>query len=103
MVVAPRQVNEMRVRARPQHPRVAVDEVLVPLAELGDFGRADEREIHRPEKDHLPLATMHALGYLLKLLPLLKTYYGVQFEIRKFFSNCQHSNPPITDLNLDLI
>src|SRR6266540_3799789 len=91
MVVAPRQVDEMRVRARAQDLRVAVDKVLVALTKFGDLCRADEREIHRPEKDHLPLAQVRALGDLLKLLLLLQTNYRVQLEIRKFLSHCQHS------------
>src|SRR5882672_8088389 len=103
MVVAPRQVDEVRVSARAQNLRVAVDEVFVALAELGDLRRADECEIHRPEKDHLPLAAVRALGDLLKLFPFLQTHYSVQFEIRKLLSNCQHSNSPITVLNLDVI
>src|SRR5215510_8202903 len=103
MVVAPCQVDEMRVRACAQDLRVAVDEVLVALAKLGNLCRADEREIHRPEKDYLPLALVRALGDLLKLLLLLQTNYCIQLETRKFLSNCQHLTSPITVLNLELI
>src|SRR5215475_10902669 len=103
MVIAPRQVNEMRVRACAQDLRVAVDKVLVALAKLGDLCRADEGEIHRPEKDHLPLASVRALSDLLKLLPLLQTNYRVQLEIRKFLSNCHHLMSPIIVLNLEPI
>src|SRR5262245_42192273 len=103
MVLAPRQVDEMRVRAQAQDLRVALDEVLVALAELGDLRRADEREIHRPKKDHLPLAQVRALGDLLKLLLLLQTNYRVQLEIRKFLSNCQHLISPVPILNLEPI
>src|SRR5262245_28637853 len=103
MVVAPCQVNELRVRACAQNLRVAVGEVFVTLAELGDLRRADESEIHRPEKDYLPPAPVRSLRDLLKLVPLLQANYRFQFEIRKFLSNCQHSISPITVLNLELI
>src|SRR5262245_48137325 len=103
MVAAPRQVDEMRVRARAQDLRVAVDEVLVALAKLGDLCRADECEIHWPEKDHLPLTPVRDLGDLLKLLLLLQPNYRVQLKFRKFLSNCQHLISPIHILNLDLI
>jgi hypothetical protein len=39
-----------------EHLRVAVGEVALALAELRDLGRADEREVHRPEEEHQPLA-----------------------------------------------
>src|SRR5215510_1491032 len=103
MVVAPRQVNEMRIRARAQYLRLTLGEVLVALAELRYLCRTDEREVHRPEKNHLPPATVRALADLLKLLPLLQTYDCVQFIIRKFLSNCQHSISPIMVLNLDSV
>src|SRR5262245_25573990 len=103
MVVAPRQVNEMRIRARAQHLRLTLGEFLVVLAELRDLCRTDECEVHRPEKDHPPPATVRALSDFLKLLTLLQTYDCVQFEIRKFLSNCQHSTSPIINLKLDSV
>ena len=51
-----------RCRCSGRAPRVAVIEVLVLLAELGDLGRADEGEVLRPGKQDQPLALVGVLG-----------------------------------------
>jgi hypothetical protein len=56
MVVAPGQVHVVRVGAGPEHLRVALGKLGILPSELGDLGRANEREVHRPEEDDLPFA-----------------------------------------------
>src|SRR6185436_10664907 len=59
---------ELAVERQPEYLRVAVGEVAVALAELGDLGRTDEREVERPAEQHQPFAGEALLGELLELL-----------------------------------
>jgi hypothetical protein len=56
VVVAPGEVDELGVDAGAEELRVAVEELLVQLAEGGNLGGADEGEVLGPEEDDLPLA-----------------------------------------------
>jgi hypothetical protein len=51
VVVAPGEVDEFGVDAGAEELGVAVEELLVELAEGGDFGGADEGEVLGPEED----------------------------------------------------
>ena len=90
MVLAPRQVDVLAVGARAQHLRVAILELAVLLAELRDLGRADEREVLRPEEDDLPLARVVVVGDVLELLALLEAHGGLELERGELVSNGQH-------------
>src|SRR3546814_3364787 len=62
MVVAPGEIDELRVDRHAIDDGIAVVEVTVQLAEGSDLGRADEGEILRPEEDDLPLALVAVAG-----------------------------------------
>jgi hypothetical protein len=83
-------MHEVRVGARAEQLRVAVGKVAVAAPELGDLGRTDEREVHRPEEDHLPLATVRLVRDRLELFTLLQAHDRLELELRKAISNRQH-------------
>src|SRR6201999_1711177 len=62
MLCAPLKVHELVVDRGAEHLGVAVDEFVVQLAEGGDFGRAHEGEVLRPEENYPPLAFEVATG-----------------------------------------
>jgi hypothetical protein len=80
----------VRVRAGAEHLGVAVLEVAVALAELGDLGRADEREVHRPEEHDLPLARIRRIRDLLELLALVAADRGLQAERGERVADREH-------------
>ena len=55
-------MRELVVDRAAEDLRVAVLEVLVELAEGGDLGGADKREVLRVEEDHAPLASVRLVG-----------------------------------------
>src|SRR5258707_722499 len=54
--LAPGQVHVLAVDAGAEQLRIALGEFAREGAERGNFGRADEGEVHGPEEHHLPLA-----------------------------------------------
>ena len=56
MMLAPRHVNKLGIRAASDHLRVAIRKLAIQLAEAGDFRWTNKREIFRPEEVDLPLA-----------------------------------------------
>src|SRR5262249_9784291 len=74
------------------HLRIARLEFLVELAERGDLGRADEGEVLRPEKEHLPLAGEAAVVERLEgLVQIVRDDTG-QGELRELLSNTEHES-----------
>jgi hypothetical protein len=69
VLLAPREVHELAVARQAEHLRVAVGEVGVALAELGDLGRAHEGEVERPREHHEPLAGVARSVISWKCLP----------------------------------
>ena len=62
MTVAPRHMDEFIIARAAEQLAIAIQEILVHLAERGDFGRADKREILRPEKQAQPFALVGFVG-----------------------------------------
>jgi hypothetical protein len=93
VIITPREVDEVRVGADPQHLRVAVLEVAVAAAELRDLRRAHEREVHGPQERHRPLARMALLRDLLELAALLAAHHRLELEGRELVANGQHGSP----------
>src|SRR5262249_9602918 len=54
----PRLVAEEAVRTRPEHNRTLVKEVVMPLRERSELGRADKREVARIEEENDPPAAV---------------------------------------------
>jgi hypothetical protein len=63
---------------------------LVDVPELGNLGRADEREVHRPEEEDAPLAGVRRVGDLLELLAVLGAHDGLELELGQLVSDGQH-------------
>src|SRR5262245_47234359 len=91
LVGPPREVNVVRVRADTEHLGPAGPELGRPPPELRDLGRTDEREIHRPEEDDLPLAWVRLLVDLLELAAWLRAHDGLEPEGRKGLANAAHA------------
>jgi hypothetical protein len=88
--LTPGEVHVMRIRARAEHLRVARGELGVGPPELGDLGRADEREVHRPEEEHQPFAGVALVRDLLKLLPRITAHDGLNAKRGQLVSDGQH-------------
>src|SRR5690606_18937973 len=92
MLVAPGQVDVVGVGAGAEELSVAIGEVLVAPAELGELGRADEREVHGPEEDDLPLARMALVAELGELLAALAAHDGLKVERWEAITDGQHAS-----------
>ena len=90
MLLPPREVDVVRVDAQPQHLRVAVAKLFVLPRELGNFGGADEREVHRPREKDEPLSLMALVRERLEFLALLGRNHGLQLERGQLVTNGQH-------------
>jgi hypothetical protein len=90
VIAAPRQVDEVGVGAHAEHLSVPILEVAVALAELGDLGGTDEREVHGPGEQHQPLAGVAPVRDLLELAALLDVDGGLQVELGDAVSDGQH-------------
>jgi hypothetical protein len=62
VVVAPGQVDVLRIDAGAEQLRIAVGEFLVDLAEGGNLGGTDKGEVLGPEEVDLPLALVAVFG-----------------------------------------
>ena len=72
--------------------RVAVGELLIQLAERGDFGGAHEGEVHRPEEVDLPLARVACIRDRLELFTLFQAHRGHDGKGGEFISNSKHDD-----------
>src|ERR1700722_19851176 len=63
---------------------------VVPACELGNLDRADEPAVHRPGKEHKPLARVTAGGDVAELLAELGAHDRLELECRKLVSHRQH-------------
>src|SRR5215831_10000255 len=66
------------------------------LAELGDLGRTDEREVHGPAEDHQPLAREALVRHPRELMIPLQTHRGLQIEVGKAVTDRQHGSSPLS-------
>src|SRR5258705_1844075 len=94
VIAPPRQVDEVGVGAHPEHLRVALAEVLVPLAELGDLGGTDEGEVHGPGEEHQPLAGIALVADLGEFLASVEADGGLEVELGQTVSDGQHGVAP---------
>ncbi len=94
MILAPLEVDILRVGGGAQNLRIAVGEVLVALSELGDLRGADEREVHGPEEENLPFGEVGPVGDFLELLAGFKAHDGLKCERRKTIANGKHEVSP---------
>ena len=62
MLGTPLEVDELAVHRNSEDLRVAVLELVIELAERGDFGWTHEGEVLRPEEHHPPLALVVVAG-----------------------------------------
>ena len=95
---APVEVSELVIGGAAKDLGIAVLELLVQLAKGSDLGRADEGEVLRVEKDHLPLALVLVQGYLLEVVLRLvsvdvvqvATGQGGEVELWELFADSQN-------------
>jgi hypothetical protein len=71
------------VHAYPEHLRIQFSELVESFAELGDFGRAHEREVQRIKKEHNPFSSIVLKMYI----PDLAFEYSLHFEAQCFLAN----------------
>src|SRR5437879_4305436 len=90
MASAPRQVDVVRIGAGAEDLRIARLEIADPTSELGDLGRADEGEIHRPIEYDPPFAREASVRDLLELASVLETRDSHEPELRELVTNGQH-------------
>src|ERR1700687_6226240 len=90
VIAPPREVDEVGVVAHAEHLRIAVLEIAVPLAELDDLGRADEREVHRPGEEDQPAPGIAPVGDLREFTALLEADGGLQVALGETVANGQH-------------
>ena len=97
MVALPSQVDELTVGGHAENLGVAVRELAVQTAELGDFRGTDEGEVFRPEEHHLPLAFIRVVRHL------EESFAGVLWQARvdslkvelgEFIANGEHGRSP---------
>lgn len=86
MMVAPRQVHELRVDAAAQDLGIAVLEFLVQFAERGDLGRSYEGEVFRPEEEDSPFALVVLVGNGFECGVFISGDGSGNTEIRKLLS-----------------
>ena len=91
VVLAPREVHELAVDRGAEHLRVAIRELAVLAAELRDLGRADEREVLRPEEHHEPLARVALVRDGLERRVELLGHGRFERELGKLVTYRQHS------------
>ena len=87
MIVAPRQVHELRVDAAAQDLGVAVLEFLVQFAERGDLGRANEGKVFRPKEEDSPFASVVLVGNGFECVVFISCDGGGKTEIRELLSD----------------
>src|SRR5882757_6417284 len=90
MVLAPRQMHELRIGRGAVEHRVAIVEFAIELAEGGDLGRTDEGEILRPEEHDLPFAGVALVGNILEGSLRIGAHHRFEVEGRKLVANGQH-------------
>src|SRR5580704_1480052 len=90
MVLAPRQMHELRIGRDAVEHGVAIVELAVEPAEGGDLGRADEGEILRPEEHDLPFAGIALVGNVLEGGPGVGAHHRLEVEGRKLVADRQH-------------
>jgi len=102
VVVAPGEVNELGVDAGAEKLRVAVEELLIELAEGGDFGGADEGEVLGPEENDFPLAGVAFVCDLLEGLFGVEIDHGGEIERGEIFADSQHEDDSFMSVFKDL-
>src|SRR5690606_34949752 len=90
VVAPPGEMHELAVDRAAEHLRVAVREVAMLLAELGDLRRTDEREVLRPEEDHEPLAGIASARDGLEGGVQVLGHGGLQRKLGKLVAYGQH-------------
>src|SRR5438093_9510689 len=90
MASAPRHVDVVRIGPGAEDLRIARLEIADPTSELGDLGRADEGEIHRPIEYDPPFAREASVRDLLELASVLEARDSHEPELRELVANGQH-------------
>src|SRR6185312_2374235 len=88
--LAPCQVYELTVDAHPENLRIARLELAIELAEGGDFRRAHEGEVLRPEEHDLPLAGEAVVGEGLEGVVQIARDGAFELEPRELFADTGH-------------
>jgi hypothetical protein len=91
MIFAPRQVNELGVYAYAQNLGIAVLELPVLAAKLGDLGWADKGKVLRPEENNLTTARIVLVRNRFELLVFVEAHGGSQRKRGELFSNTYHA------------
>src|SRR6056297_41304 len=104
-LVAPGHVDELRVGGNTEHVGIAIAELAIECAEGGDFGRADEREILRPEKQDfpLPLQGLVLAGKVLESGVDVVADDTLETECGEFLADADHVPTPCVKVFVNLM